>query len=126
VLWGKGLTGKTAWARSLGDHFFARNKFNGAEFAKVCDDVRYYVLDDMTLKHFTNWKEFLGCQTWYNIRAFHRDPPMVRAGKPCIWLSNHDIREEAMRDPITGPRDAEWLEDNCTFVYVEENFFYWE
>lgn len=131
MLYGDSLTGKSTWARSLGNHFFARGKFNGREFVKVEQSVDYYVLDDMEggLKFFPGWKHFLGMQTWYNVRQFHRDPPMVKGGKPCIWLCNLDPREEleaSLRHNESRTQmenDVAWLNANCIFVEVQEPIF---
>nr|USZ80655.1 replication-associated protein [Tick-associated gemycircularvirus 5] len=114
-----------------GNHFFARGKFNGREFVKVEQQVDYYVFDDMEggLRFFPGWKHFLGMQTWFNVRQFHRDPPMVKGGKPCIWICNLDPREEAyaqLRDRdsrVQVENDVAWLEKNCIFVEVAEPIF---
>ncbi len=112
--------GKSLWARSLGNHFYARGKFNGREFVKVEQDVSYYVFDDMEggLKFFPGWKHFLGCQTWFNVRVFHRDPPMVKGGRPCVWLCNRDPREALLdgireADRAQADDDIAWLNHNC-------------
>lgn len=126
------MTGKSTWARSLGNHFYARGKFNGREFVKVEQDVDYYVFDDMEggLRFFPGWKHFLGQQTWFNVRQFHRDPPMVKGGKPCIWLTNLDPRDEMYAQlrqndsRVQVENDVAWLERNCIFVEVLEPIFH--
>lgn len=131
VIFGPSQTGKSTWARSLGNHFFARGKFNGREFVKVEQSVDYYVLDDMEggLRFFPGWKHFLGMQTWFNVRQFHRDPPMVKGGKPCIWLCNLDPRDEMYANlrhnesRVQVDNDVAWLEANCIFVEVHEPIF---
>lgn len=119
VLWGPSLKGKTLWARSLGNHLYFRGKFNGKEARAKERSVDYAVFDDMEggLKFFPGWKHWLGCQIWFNIRVFHQDPPLIRWGKPCIWLSNTDPRGEVEAHEI------DWLEANCIFVEIADTIF---
>lgn len=119
VLWGPSLTGKTLWARSLGNHLYFRGKFNGKKAKEDERSVDYAVFDDMEggLKYFPGWKHWFGAQRWFNIRVFHQDPPLILWGKPIIWLSNTDPRNECEAHEI------EWLEANAVFVEVHEPIF---
>lgn len=131
ILFGRALTGKTTWARSLGPHLYYRQRFNGKDCVEKERDVKYAVFDDMIgpgmgFSFFNDWKGFLGCQTWFNIRQFHHDPPLIEWGKPIIWCCQRDPRS-ALREQCK-PQDAQqieddisWMEANAWFVEVEHD-----
>jgi len=77
----------------------------------------YAVFDDMRggIKFFPAWKEWFGSQMVVTVKKLYRDPMQLPWGKPCIWLSNQDPREGMEQV------DIEWLEGNCTFVYVGDS-----
>lgn len=79
----------------------------------------YAVFDDMQggIKFFHGWKNWLGCQPQFNIRVFHKDPPTITWGRPSIWLANEDPRNDLTFS------ETQWLEENCTFVFVDTPLF---
>lgn len=83
-------------------------------------DVQYAIFDDIRggIKFFPSFKEWLGCQAWVTVKRLYREPKLVIWGKPAIWLSNTDPRNEM------SPEDAEWMEANCTFIEVAEPIFH--
>lgn len=78
----------------------------------VRDDVQYGVMDDMTLKDLRKtWKGFLGGQHDVVITDKYRGKRVYAGGKPLIWCTNDDPREEEH----LRPADIRWMEGNCVF-----------
>lgn len=113
VIYGPTRLGKTVWARSHGPHLYFCGLYSYAEAIKA-PDVGYAVFDDLQggIKFFHSFKNWLGCQMEFQIKGLYKDPQLIKWGKPCIWLSNTDPREDML------PADAEWMEGNCIFVNV--------
>lgn len=133
VLFGRSLTGKTSWARSLGQHVFFGELFSGAMADMITPDVKYAVFDDIRggITFFHGWKAWLGCQAEFNNKALYKDPSPIKWGRPSIWCSNKDPREE-MCHYVFGERyfhkgysqeDIDWLEANCIFVEINSPIF---
>jgi len=118
VLLGESRTGKTLWARSLGPHIYNVGLVNGEECAKVAD-VRYAIFDDIRggIKFFPAFKEWLGAQEYVCVRRLYRDPKNMKWGKPTIWISNVDPRQNM------DPADVSWMEDNAVFIEVNAPIF---
>jgi len=119
--------GKTLWARSLGRHVRFAGIFSGAKAFSECPDADYAIFDDMRggIAFFHMWKDWLGCQAEFDIKEMYRDPRSLKWGKPSIWLSNKDPREE-MRCAKPGSFDESdilWLEANCIFVEISSAIF---
>lgn len=79
------------------------------------DEVDYAIFDDMGgLKYVPQFKNWLGGQAEFQVKQLYRDPVLITWGKPTIWLSNWDPREEDI-----SHSDREWLEGNCTFIHID-------
>lgn len=134
VLYGDSRLGKTLWARSLGPHVYIVGIMSGATLLRDMPEAEYAVFDDMRggIGMFPSFKEWLGAQQVVSVKKLYRDPVQVQWGKPCIWLSNHDPRQQLMAD-ITDrtargrideiDNDIRWLEANCIFVELTEPIF---
>lgn len=133
VLFGASLTGKTTWARSLGQHVFFGELFSGGMAELITPDVKYAVFDDIRggITFFHGWKGWLGCQAEFNNKALYKDPTPIKWGRPSIWCANKDPREE-MCYYVMGERhfhkgygqeDIDWLERNCIFVEINSPIF---
>jgi hypothetical protein len=118
VLYGASLTGKSAWARSLGSHIYCIGLVSGTECLKA-PDVDYAVFDDIRggIKFFPSFKEWLGCQEYVTVKQLYREPKLVKWGKVSIWLANKDPRHEM------DVEDVHWLEANCKFVEINSPIF---
>lgn len=66
------------------------------------------------MKFFHSFKEWLGCQAYVSVKILYREPLCMKWGKPSIWLSNRDPRNE-----LDG-EDVAWMEKNCIFVECNE------
>jgi len=118
VLYGPSQTGKTLWARSLGNHAYCIGLVSGAEL-QAAAEVDYAVFDDIRggFKMFPSFKEWLGAQQYVSVKRLYRDPVQIKWNKPSIWLSNRDPRDEL--DLV----DIQWMEKNVTFINIEEAIF---
>jgi len=134
VLYGESRLGKTLWARSLGRHVYIMGMLSGATILRDIPDAEYAVFDDMRggISMFPSFKEWLGAQSVVTVKKLYRDPVQIKWGRPCIWLSNSDPRDQLQAD-ITDKtpkgrldlimEDVKWLEANCTFVELKEPIF---
>lgn len=107
---------------------------SGAILLRDGPDAGYAVFDDMRggITMFPSFKEWLGAQSVVTVKKLYRDPVQMRWGKPCVWLSNSDPRQQLMAD-ITErtakgrvdeiDNDIRWLEDNCIFVELTGSIF---
>ncbi|AXB22610.1 replication associated protein [Lynx canadensis faeces associated genomovirus CL1 148] len=121
VLFGEPLTGKTDWARCLGNHVYTMGIVSGDQMLKIANpDVKYAVFDDIRggIKFFPSFKEWLGCQAYVTVTKKYKEPKLMKWGRPSIWLSNKDPRTEM------DPSDANWLEANCTFIEINTPIFH--
>lgn len=103
--------GKTVWARSLGRHAYFGGLFSLDE---SLDDVDYAVFDDLQggLEFFHGYKFWLGHQAQFYATDKYKGKRLIKWGRPAIYLSNRDPREDK-------GADADWLDKNCTFIYVD-------
>lgn len=69
------------------------------------------------IKFFHGWKNWLGAQLNFQVKIMYKDPLLITWGKPSIWVSNTDPRE----DMGGCSADIMWLEANCIFVEVRED-----
>lgn len=115
MVYGPTRCGKTLWARSLGRHAYFGGLFSLDE---SLDDVQYAVFDDMQggLEFFHSYKFWLGCQNQFYATDKYRGKKLVHWGRPSIYLSNDDPRQNK-------GADYEWLMGNCDFVYIDEPIF---
>lgn len=104
--------GKTLWARSLGNHAYFGGLFSLDE---PIDDVDYAVFDDMQggLEFFHSYKFWLGNQKQFYATDKYKSKKLVHWGKPAIYLSNSDPREDK-------GCDIAWLEANCVIVHIRD------
>lgn len=117
-VYGESRTGKTLWARSLGSHIYCVGLVSGTECMKATE-ADYAVFDDIRggIKFFPSFKEWLGCQAYVTVKCLYREPSLVKWGKPSIWLSNTDPRDEMQN------ADIEWMNKNCIFVEINSPIF---
>lgn len=115
VLVGASRLGKTMWARSLGTHAYFGGLFCLDEFK---EDVDYAVFDDMQggLEFFHAYKFWLGHQQSFYATDKYRGKKLITWGKPAIWCSNTDPRADK-------GADAEWLDENCTFIFINSKLY---
>lgn len=120
VLYGPSQTGKTTWARSLGRHIYNVGLVSGKECMRA-HEVEYAVFDDIRggMKFFHSFKEWLGCQPHICVKELYREPRIIEWGKPSIWCSNGDPREDMSQV------DIDWMNINCSFIEIGEPIVNW-
>nr|QJB18672.1 MAG: replication-associated protein [Genomoviridae sp.] len=120
VLWGDTRLGKSTWARSLGNHVYFGGLFSGKSAIELGREAEYAVFDDIRggIKFFPGFKDWLGCQPCFMVKQLYREPVLFDWGKPSIWISNRDPREDM------DQCDINWMEGNCTFVYLSSSIFH--
>lgn len=115
VLYGPTRTGKTLWARSLGEHAYFHAQFSLEE---PTDDVDYAIFDDMQggITFWKSYKCWLGQQTQFYATDKYKGKKLIHWGRPTIYLANSDPR-------MDKECDYEWLEGNCIFVSIDRPIF---
>lgn len=68
------------------------------------------------LEFFHGYKFWLGCQKQFYATDKYKGKRLIHWGKPSIWLSNNDPREDK-------GVDVGWLEGNCDFIPVDLPIF---
>lgn len=121
LVWGESQFGKTDFARSLGPHFYFGGDCNIEDLLELDPpSLDYGVLDDMdwtdSILKGNKYKSWLGCQSDFTTTDKFMRKKKIEWGKPCIKLSNDD--------PLSGAShvDHEWLNKNCTIVYIGSSF----
>lgn len=112
ILIGPSRVGKTVWARSLRqNHIHFGQLFSLDEFR---EDADYAIFDDIQggIEFFPAYKAWLGHQRHFTATDKYRGKKTINWGKPAIWCSNTDPRSDK-------GADADWLDANCTFVFVD-------
>lgn len=113
MIFGPSRKGKTLWARSLGTHAYFGGLFSLDE---DLEDATYAVFDDMQggLEFFHAYKFWLGSQHQFYATDKYKGKKLIKWGRPSIYLANNDPREDK-------GADADWLNANCKFVYLDED-----
>lgn len=86
---------------------------------EATDDVDYAIFDDIQggIEFFHAYKFWLGHQEQFYVTDKYKGKKLIKWGKPSIWLSNNDPR-------MDRNADMEWLNANCTFVYLDTPIFH--
>lgn len=116
ILVGPSRLGKTVWARSLRkNHMHFGGMFMLDEFDPNAD---YAIFDDMQggIEYFPGYKNWLGHQLHFTATDKYRGKKTIIWGKPAIWCSNSDPRADK-------GADADWLDANCDFVFINTPLF---
>lgn len=109
----------------LGSHLYMKERYNAREASRA-DRVSYGVIDDISggIKFFPHWKAWFGGQPHIQVRLLYRDERLVTWGRPLIWLSNRDPRDQ-LRDMVSRDysesqceNDVSWMEANAIFVDI--------
>lgn len=111
ILWGPSRLGKTALARSLGQHMYFMGLFN---LDKWDDNAKYVIFDDWEdWGKLFQWKCWIGAQEEFDVTDKYRKKKTVKWGKPAIILSNNE--------PIFP--DMAWLKANTMTLQIKGKLF---
>lgn len=122
-LWlhGTSQTGKTSWARLIGNHYMIRGDFDGEHFH---ENVDYYVLDDKRPEDILYNELISGTEFNYNgkycrIMTYQGGAEFGKEGIPVIWTSNFHPWDQTDKRKVNAKKvDIEWLQDNVILVDV--------
>lgn len=90
ILGNRGI-GKTEWARSHGNHIYARGCVIYDDIMGELEDAKYAVFDDLWDWNFRFLKDFLGGQPTATITGKYRKPKQVPWGLRSIFLTNEEF-----------------------------------
>lgn len=114
---GPSRTGKTAWARSLGEHVY----WNGLVNTEIWNtNAKYIVVDDFDWNYFPFKKQLIGCQLEFTITDKYRKKRRISEwGKPCIFIYNPDM------DPFEkmSISEKEWMGLNSIRIDINNPLF---
>lgn len=106
--------GKTAWARSLGQHVFWRGLFSVTEWR---DEAKYLVLDDIDWEFLPNKKQLLTAMGECILTDKYVKKTTLVNYKPAIYLCNTDPRDKWTTD------ESSYWGENMTFVTIKGPLF---
>ncbi|KAH8203902.1 hypothetical protein TruAng_001966 [Truncatella angustata] len=107
--------GKTEWAKSFGRPIVMQSKF---VYDLMTSECTHIVLNDIDLRKFENWRDFMGCQMEVAIDGKYREEKMMDWGKPAIFTANAD------NNPLKDEAVAQYFkESGGTLVVIEERMF---
>lgn len=121
MLVGPTKTGKTAWARSLGDHIFFRNSYDLAEWRQ---DAEYVIFDDILMEYVHAIKCWIGSMGSFTDTDKYRKKQRIRWGphKCCIILCNDD-RGSDWRYQKLWTENSTWFEENILVVELNRPLY---
>jgi len=111
--------GKTAWARSLGDHAYLNG---GWCVDAIRPGAKYLIFDDIQWEHaWPRFKPFFGGQGSITVSGKYRAPRVVQWGRPFMFLCNGD------NDPLTkldyGSAEWDWFIANTVHIVLSKPLF---
>nr|AGH27855.1 AC1 protein [Tomato yellow leaf curl virus] len=124
VIEGDSRTGKTMWARSLGQHNYLCGHLDLSP--KVySNDVWYKVIDDVDPHYLKHFKEFMGAQRDWQSNTEYGKPIQIKGGIPTIFLCDpgptSSYREYLDEEKNISLKN--WALKNAIFVTLYEPLF---
>lgn len=116
---GETRTGKTSWARSLGEHIYFNTYWDISKWPTKTT-AGYVVIDDIPFTSLGRlWKPVIGCQLEFTATDKYIRKRTIYWGKPFIWLLNSS--------PFPGmdPDDRDYINSNCVVYHmaISERFY---
>lgn len=119
IIVGPSRTGKTAWARSLGEHIYCMSALIPAACKNKPKEIDYIIFDDIEQSTLEKsqlascWKVFMGCQLHLTLNEKYKPQETVNWGIPSIWLMNNLLKFG----------DLDFVHRNATIVYINDNLY---
>lgn len=91
---GPSRTGKTSWARSLGEHIYCMSALIPSAVKNKPKTVQYILFDDIEQSTLDKsqlgscWRVFVGCQQYLTVNEKYKPQETVNWGIPSIWCLN--------------------------------------
>lgn len=119
MLVGPSKTGKSHWARSLGDHIYFGNNYSLDLWRP---EASYVVFDDIELKYVHAYKYWLGSMGEFTDTDKFRAKRTIVWGpfKCCIILCNEGLD---WRYTEEWKRERSWFETNVEVIEVRNKLF---
>lgn len=115
---GPSRTGKTVWARSLGDHCYWNTMYNLDDLIKP--NIDYIVMDDIPYDRFPAFKGFVGAQQTFTMTDRYRKKHTIQwNGRPCIICINKDMEYENH----LNQDELRWFRDNTVKIHVQNKLY---
>lgn len=119
ILYGPSRTGKSCWARSLGNHIYQTSQLSIPDLLNKLDED-YVILDDFPEDSLTRdqvfrgiWKNLFGCQPAITLRPLYRNAKVVPWSIPVIWVCNN----------LPEFPDPDWMRENVVIVQIRNNIY---
>lgn len=119
ILYGPSRTGKSCWARSLGNHIYQTSQLSIPALLDK-DDEDYVILDDFPEDSLTRdpvfkgiWKNLFGCQPAITLRPLYKNARVVAWNIPIIWVCNN----------LPEFPDPDWMRDNVIIVQIRNKIY---
>lgn len=114
---GESRTGKTAWARSLGNHIYWNAMFSLDVWK---DNADYLVIDDIEWQYIPCKKAIFGGQAEFIATDKYKKKRRIKWGKPTILLANPD------QDPMAelSVSEKKFYEKNVIYIQLFSNKLY--
>ncbi|KAK1674638.1 hypothetical protein BDP55DRAFT_729646 [Colletotrichum godetiae] len=107
IIRGPARCGKTEWAMSFGKPAEMTHSWC---VDALSNDCTHLVLNDIDVKGFKRWREFLGGQRSIVVSGKYRHESVMEWGKPTIWTCNKD------NDPRKDKHVREYLKNSPVVV----------
>lgn len=119
ILVGPSRTGKTSWARSLGEHVYIMSQLIPAALKNrprtckyiVFDDIEQGTLDKSQLA--SSWKVFLGAQEFLTVNEKYKPVETINWGIPSIWCLNS----------LLDFPDKDFVAANCITIFLNNKLY---
>lgn len=115
-LCGKTLTGKSSWAKSIGNPSYFQGMFNLDEYDDNCTHI---VFDDIKWDYIVNPKNWLTGQVDFNVTDKYKKKVFIKGGKPAIYIFN----SEDEFDTYTRLSSDPYWKRNGIFCIVDRDLF---
>lgn len=116
---GPSRTGKTSWARSLGEHIYCMSQLIPGAVKNKPRDVKFILLDDIEQTTLDKsqlgaiWKVIVGCQAHLTVNEKYKPQETINWGIPSIWCLNKMINFS----------DLDFVNVNATIVLINDNLY---
>lgn len=116
---GPSRTGKTSWARSIGQHIYCMSALIPSAVKNKPKDIEYILFDDIEQSTLDKsqlsscWRVFVGCQGYLTVNEKYKPQETVNWGIPSIWCLNKMLHFN----------DMDFMERNSIVVNINENLY---
>lgn len=113
---GPSRTGKTSWARSLGEHIYCMSQLVPSAIKNKPKDVEFIILDDIEQNTLDKsqlgsiWRTIVGCQQYLTINEKYKPQETINWNIASIWCLNKMLNFS----------DPDFVNINATIINITE------